>query len=220
MFLEIPDVLDQTQIRRLRDIARSATFQDGRISNPHNKAKKNEQIDHSDSGYQESSQLLAEAMLKSEALQSFTFMKRLAPPLMCRYHSDMSYGVHSDNAFIQLGKTAIRSDISSTIFLSDPDTYGGGDLTIHLGSERIPIKCAAGSAIVYPSTTLHEVSPVTSGERLVAITFIESRIADEQQRHLLYTLNEVAALEGNNISWDNRVLLEQVRQSLTRMWSD
>ena len=103
--------------------------------------------------------------------------------------------------------------------MSEPDTYEGGELTIHLGSKPVSIKGAAGSAILYPSTTIHEVVPVTSGERLVAITFIESQIMDEKKRYLLYSLNEIAALEGDNISWDNRILLEHVRHSLHRMWS-
>jgi len=72
---------------------------------------------------------------------------------------------------------------------------------------------------VYPSTTIHEVLPVRSGERIVAITFVQSQIVDEKQRDLLYTLNEVAALEGLSMQWDNRIRLEHVRHSLHRMWS-
>jgi len=73
--------------------------------------------------------------------------------------------------------------------------------------------------VVYPSTTIHEVLPVRSGERIVAITFVQSQIVDEKQRDLLYTLNEVAALEGLSMQWDNRIRLEHVRHSLHRMWS-
>ena len=81
------------------------------------------------------------------------------------------------------------------------------------------LNALAGSAVVYPSTTIHEVLPVRSGARLVAITFVQSQIVDEKQRELLYTLNEVAALEGLNMQWDNRVRLEHVRHSLHRMWA-
>ena len=103
--------------------------------------------------------------------------------------------------------------------MAEPDTYEGGELAIHLGSRTINVKGAAGSAVFYPSTTLHEVMPVTAGERLVAITFVESQIMDEHKRELLYALNEVAALEGFNISWDNRVTLQRVSAGLHRMWS-
>ena len=219
MFIEVPDILNAHQIKRIQEIAASANFVDGRISNPHNKAKKNLQIDHNDPLYQESTKILAEAMVRNETVHNYAFISRLAPPLMCRYRPDMNYGKHADSAFLPIGQTPFRSDLSSTIFLADPDTYEGGELIIHLGNKSVSVKGAVGSAILYPSTTIHEVLPVTSGERLVAITFIESQIMDEQKRHLLYTLNEVAALEGFNISWDNRVLLQHVSASLHRMWS-
>ena len=219
MFIEVPDLLSPAQVQRLRDIAASANFVDGRISNPNNKAKNNLQLDHTDAHYQESAKIMGEALFQNESVKNYTFMFRIAPPLMCRYKPDMSYGIHSDNAFINVGQGVLRSDISCTIYLSDPESYEGGELTIHLGNRTVAVKLAAGSAVLYPSTTLHEVKPVISGERLVAITFIESQIMDEQKRFLLYQLNEVAALEGYNISWDNRVMLHHISASLHRMWS-
>jgi PKHD-type hydroxylase len=219
MFIEVPDLLSPAQVQRLRDIAASAKFVDGRISNPNNKAKNNLQLDHTDASYKESAQIMGEALVQNESVQDFTFMLRIAPPLMCRYKPDMAYGVHSDNAFVNVGQGILRSDISCTMFISDPETYEGGELTIHLGNRSIAIKGSPGSAVLYPSTTLHEVKPVITGERLVAITFMESQIMDEQKRHLLYQLNEVAAIEGYNISWDNRVMLQHISASLHRMWS-
>ncbi|MGH8177663.1 MAG: Fe2+-dependent dioxygenase, partial [Steroidobacter sp.] len=94
-----------------------------------------------------------------------------------------------------------------------------GELSIAIGNQAIPFKGAPGEAIVYPSTTLHEVVPVRSGQRLVSITFIESYIIDQHQRMQVYELNEIAALEGNTMSWENRVRLDVVRQNLMRMWS-
>ena len=219
MFIEVPDLLTADQLERLREIASQANFADGRLSNPHSKVKQNLQIDHNDPLYEESAKTLAEAMMRNETVNNFAFISRLAPPLICRYHPDMAYGKHADAAFLPMRPVPLRSDISSTIFLADPDTYEGGELTIHLGNKTIEVKGAAGSAILYPSTTIHEVTPVTSGERLVAITFIESQIIDEHKRYLLYTLKEVSALEGFNISWDNRVQLEHVCAALHRMWS-
>ena len=99
-------------------------------------------------------------------------------------------------------------------------TYDGGELVTHLGTRPVVFKGEPGDAIVYPSTMLHEVKPVRSGQRLVSITFIESMIADEYQRTQLYELNEVGALEGLKMDWQNRVRLELVRQNLFRMWSD
>ena len=88
-----------------------------------------------------------------------------------------------------------------------------------LGNQAIAFKGAPGDAIVYPSTALHEVLPVRSGQRLVSITFIESYIADEHKRSQVYELNEIAALEGLSMKWENRVRLDVVRQNLLRMWS-
>jgi PKHD-type hydroxylase len=131
----------------------------------------------------------------------------------------MKYGAHADSSLIQVGNIRLRSDISCTVFINEPVSYEGGELSIILGNQAIAFKGAPGEAIVYPSTALHEVVPVRSGERLVSITFIESYIADQHQRSQVYELNEIAALEGNTMKWENRVRLDVVRQNLMRMWS-
>jgi len=113
----------------------------------------------------------------------------------------------------------LRSDLSCTIFLNDPAQYEGGALRIVLGNAELRFKGALGSAIVYPSSTLHEVEKVESGERIVGLTFIESQIADTSKRNLLYELNEVAALEGNRMSYENFTRLQSVQQNLMRRWS-
>lgn len=219
MILEIADVLNTNEIERLNAIARSAAFVDGRISNPHNQLKNNLQVDPRDSGFQESSRLVGQALQRSAEFARYAFPARVASPLLCRYEPGMSYGRHPDSAFLPMQPAPLRSDVSCTVFISDPATYAGGELCIHLGSRPVTVKGPAGSAVVYPSTTLHEVLPVQLGQRLVAITFVQSQIADERYRDLLYTLNEVAALEGLNMQWENRVRLEHVRQSLHRIWS-
>jgi PKHD-type hydroxylase len=131
----------------------------------------------------------------------------------------MKYGAHTDAAFLPVAPEPLRSDVSCTIFISKPEDYQGGELLIHLGTEAVGIKGAAGSAIFYPSTTLHEVVPVSAGERIVMITFIESQIPNQLQRELLYTLGEVRALEGLKMDWQNRTQMEFVIANLHRMWS-
>ena len=113
----------------------------------------------------------------------------------------------------------MRSDVSATLFIGEPASYEGGELVIHLGSSSIRFKGEPGSMILYPSTTLHEVAPVTSGQRLSMFTFMESAIPDQMKRELLYTLNEVSALEGFNVSWENRTRLQFVIANLHRMWA-
>ncbi len=219
MFLEIDDVLTAAEVAQLRSLAANARFVDGRISSPHSTVKDNLQVDHADAAYQASSQLMAQAMMRNEAFRNFAFPSLMAPPLLARYEPGMKYGEHSDSAFIQLGQRELRSDLSCTLFLNEPDSYEGGALAVRLGTRRVEFKLKPGAAVVYPSTTLHQVSPVTAGERLVGITFVQSQIADPALRELLYELDEVAALEGNGMSLENRTRLQYVRTNLKRMWS-
>jgi len=220
MFLEIPDVLTQQEIERLRTIAAGAKFADGRLSSPHSTVKNNLQIDHADTAYAESTQILGSALQRCEGFCNFAFPRRMAPPMLAKYEPGMAYGAHSDSAFMPVGGRPLRSDMSCTIFVADPGAYEGGELVIHLGTRPVVFKGAAGSAIVYTSTTLHEVAPVTSGQRLVGLTFIESMVPDPINRELLYNLDEVAALEGLNMSWQNRTRLQYVRNNLRRMWGE
>lgn len=220
MFLELPDVLSPTEVERLRVVAAGARFVEGRLSNPHSQVKNNLQVDHADTAYAESSRLMAQALHRNEAFRDFAFARTLAPPLLAKYTPGMNYGVHSDSAVIAAGYAPLRSDLSCTLFIADPSTYEGGELSLQLGGRTIAFKGPAGSAIVYPSTTLHEVRPVTSGERLVGLTFIESLIREAAKREILATLNEVAALEGFNMSWENRTRLQHARDNLLRLWRE
>jgi PKHD-type hydroxylase len=220
MFLELPDVLTRPEVERLRAVAASARFVEGRLSNPHSKVKNNLQVDHSDPAYAESSRLMAQALQRSEAFRDFAFPRTVAPPMLARYAPSMNYGVHSDAATIMVGTGALRSDLSCTLFLAEPQSYEGGELSVQLGGRTVIFKGPAGSAIVYPSDTLHEVKPVTAGDRLVGLTFIESVIRDPAKREILYHLNEVAALEGFNMSWENRTRLQHARNNLMRLWRE
>ena len=114
----------------------------------------------------------------------------------------------------------VRSDLSCTVFLNEPADYEGGSLHIRLSDGSMRFKLKPGQAIVYPSDTLHEVEPVTKGERLVAITFIQSRVKDPFQRHMLFELNEVAALEGLKMDKANFSRLQLVQANLLRYWGD
>lgn len=218
MFLQIEQFLTVAEVAAIADHARRATFVDGRRFNPHNITKDNLVVDPADVNGQQAGQIALAAFQRSEEALNFTFPRRIAPPQILRYGESKAYGAHVDAAFMAVGRQPLRSDVSATIFVSDPESYGGGELVIHLGSEAVRIKGRAGGIVLYASTTLHEVAPITSGERVVMITFIESQIADPMRRELLYTLNEVRALEGLKMDWRNRVRLEQVAANLQRMW--
>lgn len=218
MYRVLP-ILTEAEVEQCRAIAASAPFVDGRISNPHNTAKANEQL-HDPAAYKTSSELLKRAMARSEEFREFAFPVAMAPPMMTRYRPSMRYGAHADAAFIQLPCATIRSDLSCTIFLNDPEDYDGGELHIRIGDAELTFKLQPGEAIVYPSDTLHQVEPVTRGERLVAITFIQSRIQDPFRRNLLFELNEVAALEGLKMDPANFNRLQLVQQNLLRFWGE
>lgn len=219
MFLQVPELLKSQEVERLRQIATQAKFLDGRMSNPGNNTKDNLQVDLNHPGYQESSQIMSAALQRNQSVADFALPKVLAPPLLCRYDPKMKYGAHADTPFITTPGGRMRTDVSCTIFISDPGSYEGGELQIHMGNEVLRIKYPAGHAIIYPSHTLHEVLPVTSGQRLVGITFIESLVPDSGHREMIFELNEVGALEGYNMKMENRVRLDTVKSNLIRMWS-
>jgi PKHD-type hydroxylase len=219
VFLQVRNLLTGPELARLNALSREIRFVDGRASNPANETKDNLQADQGDPKYLESVQIVNAALARSREFMDFAIPKRVAPPLLCRYEPGMKYGGHADAALIHIGNARLRSDLSCTVFVSEPSTYEGGELSIELGSVAIPFKGTAGEAIVYPSTMLHEVVPVRSGRRLVSITFIESYIPDEHRRMQVYELNEIAAVEGPTMKWESRVRLDVVRQNLMRMWS-
>ncbi|MFL6728138.1 MAG: Fe2+-dependent dioxygenase [Sphingomicrobium sp.] len=216
---KVLQILTDDEIAECRRIAATAQFVHGRITNPHNLSKDNEQL-HDPSTYVKSAQILHQALMRAEDFTNFAFPVSIAPPLITRYKPGMRYGAHTDAAFITLPGGTLRSDLSCTIFLNEPESYEGGALHIQLGDAALAFKLPPGAAVFYPSDTLHQVEPVTKGERLVAITFIQSRIPDPFRRNLLYDLNEVAALEGLQMKPENFTRLQLVQAQLLRYWGD
>lgn len=212
-------LLTPAEVAECKRIAANTQFVDGRATNPHNKAKNNQQL-HDPAAGQASADIMLKAMARSEEFREFAFPARIAPPLLTKYQPGMYYGAHADAAFLNLGNMIIRSDLSCTIFLNDPGSYDGGSLHIRLQDGDLRFKLQPGEAIVYPSDTFHEVEEVTSGERLVAITFIQSQVKEPFRRNLLFDLNEVAALEGLNMKQENFSRLQLVQANLLRYWAD
>jgi PKHD-type hydroxylase len=219
LFLQIEHFLTDAEVLAIADIARQAKFIEGRRSNPHNTTKDSLIGDPNDPMAQKASQIALTALQRNEEARNFTFPKRMAVPSLCRYDVGMKYGPHIDAAFLPVGPQPLRSDVSCTLFITNPADYQGGELVAHMGSEIVRFKGNPGSAIFYPSTTIHQVVPVSSGERLVVITFIESQIPDQLQRDMLFALGEVRALEALKMDWRNRTQLDYVIANLLRMWS-
>jgi PKHD-type hydroxylase len=219
MILELLDVLSEAELGELRDLAARSTFIDGRASNVGFAEKLNLQADPNAASTAAAAKVVSAALMRTSRFAEFAFPKRMLPPMLTRYTVGMKYGPHADAALLASKTGPLRSDLSATIFLNDPAAYEGGELVLHMGARSLPMKSKAGGAIIYPSTTLHEVAPVRSGERLVAITFIESFIPEEADRDIVFEIGEISALEGENMHWANRMRLEVVRQNLTRRWS-
>ncbi len=212
-------ILDQNQVNEVKKIAAGAQFVDGKISNPHSKVKNNLQL-HDLEAYDKTSKILHDALMSNPEFTDFAFPEKIAPPLVTRYKPGMHYGLHADSAIIPLPDGPIRSDISCTIFLNGPNDSKGGALHVTQGEAGMRFKGLQGTAIVYPSHTLHEVEPISEGERMVAITFIQSRIRDVMKRNLMYELNEVAALEGLNMRDENYTRMQALQYNLMRMWME
>ena len=176
------------------------------------------------SRHAEAGTIVLDAFARSRAFQDFAMPRKIAPPLLSRYEPGMKYGaacrcrLHGGASGTGAAGT-LRSDLSCTVFLNDPASYEGGELVLHIGTRPVLIKGMPGEAFVYPSTLLHEVRPVTAGQRLVAITFIESLVPDERDRNALFELKDVLSLEGLKMDWVSRVRMEVALQNLTRRWS-
>jgi PKHD-type hydroxylase len=219
MFLTIENFLQPAEVAAIADLSRQTRYVDGKRSNPHNVTKDSAIGDPNDPASQRISQIALAALQRSDAAREFVFPQRVAVPSVVRYAVGHQYGAHTDAAFMPVGAEPLRSDVSCTMFISGPGDYQGGELIAHIGTETLRVKGNPGAAVFYPSTTIHQVAPVSAGERLVVITFIESQIPDQLQRDLLYALGEVRALEALKMDWRNRTQLDYVIQNLHRMWS-
>ena len=141
------DILTPQEVAECRQIAANATFVHGKISNPHNKAKQNEQL-HEQQAYQRSAKIVFDALSRNEEFREFAFPVQIAPPLLTRYKPGMHYGAHADAAYLTLPQGTVRSDLSCTIFLNEPESYEGGALHIQLGDGEMRFKLPPGHAIV------------------------------------------------------------------------
>ncbi len=221
MIQQLRSVLQPEELARLRAIAARAQFVDGRISNPHYQLKRNQQLAQSDPASVEPGTILRDALFRHPDLRG-AFPKHMAMPTLARYEPGMSYGWHMDEALFA-SQPPMRSDVSCTVFLTEPDEYDGGELMISHGQHALPCKLPAGDAVLYPATTIHQVAPVTRGIRLVGITWLQSYIPDGHRRELLHQVEEARAIEmsrGDQAELRMLLLLGSLRNNLFRMWSD
>lgn len=222
MMLTIPNVLNQADVEEMLEQLSKAEFIDGKATAGWNAklVKNNLQLNTSDPQAAELQQKVASALANHPLFQMAVRPKTIHSLRFSRYEKDMSYGSHVDNAYMG-GSQHLRTDVSFTLFLSAPETYQGGELELDDVSGGRRIKLPAGSAFVYPSSTLHEVKPVTEGERWVVVGWVTSLIRDPSEREILFEIDTVRrslfAKDGKTDEFD---LLTKTHSNLLRKWGE
>lgn len=222
MIRALSNVLSPAELEQVRQLLGQVAFADGRVTNPDSTVKHNLQAPQTDAANARIAEIARDALARHPDARTFALPKQMARTTVVRYEPGMTYGWHVDEALFA-SNPPMRSDLSCTLFLNDPGEYDGGELTMQLGEQELAYKLAAGSALIYPSTTIHQVAPVTRGVRIAAITWLQSWVADAQRRELLIQLEEARGLVARGRPADIErinVLLASLRTNLFRMWAD
>ena len=219
MLIHIADLIDHATVARLQAWLANARFADGRTTagSEASQVKHNEQVDHDDRDLAEMQKLVTGRLWDHDLFNMATQPQSIRPPLFSRYVPGMDYGSHVDNPMMG----GMRTDVSVTVFLSDPSDYDGGELVIESAAGEQDIKLPAGSAVVYATTALHRVASVTRGQRLAAVTWIRSLVRDPAAREILFDLetarHRLFAQLGKTPELD---LLSKTYANLLRRWAD
>ena len=219
MLKHIPGVLTPDEIRQILAIMAEGQFESGAAtaSGRAQQVKNNLQFERKPEIKKRLDQAVVGALMRNSEFLGFTFARLIVPPTFNRYDPGMYYGSHVDAPFLNNGQ--VRADMSITVFLSDPASYDGGELMISSGYGHIRAKHAAGDVVVYPTTSLHQVEPVTRGTRLAAVSWIESYVPDERARNILHDLGTVKDfLERNAGQAPETDLFRNCLFNLMRLW--
>jgi PKHD-type hydroxylase len=213
-------VLSAVELAELDVQLSAARFTDGALSAQGfaREAKHALQLDRAGDGQREPGELVARALLRHPVVQSAVFPKSVRHPTINRYEAGMEYGPHLDLP-LMTGNVVTRADVSATVFLSDPESYEGGELSVHCDTLPLELKGQRGDAILYPADSIHRVNAVRSGTRTVAVTWFQSLFRDTAQRKILFDMGE--ALRAFEASSTDSVALLKLRasyQNLQRRW--
>lgn len=223
MMVHIPKVLTPEQVARCREVMEKAAWVDGNVTSGHQaaKAKNNLQLPEGSPEARELGTMVLEALARSNLFMSAVLPKQVFPPLFNRYDGGMTFGNHVDNAVRSGGGVRIRTDVSSTLFISAPEDYDGGELIVDDTYGAHSVKLPAGDMIVYPATSLHRVTPVTRGSRIASFFWTQSMIRDESKRALLFDLDmSIMRLAADHPDHKSVVSLTAVYHNLLRQWAD
>ena len=229
MLITIPDLLSPAQVAQARQILDAAEWVDGKVTAGHQsaRAKDNMQIPEGHPAARELGEMILSALGKNALFLSAALPLRIFPPLFNRYSGGQSFGTHVDNAIRQIPGTPlrIRTDLSATLFFAAPEEYDGGELCVEdtYGVHRV--KLPPGHLVLYPSTSLHHVTPVTRGARVCSFFWLQSMLRDDGQRALMFDLDHAiqrlsSELKGNPTAEKTSVQLTGVYHNLLRQWAE
>jgi PKHD-type hydroxylase len=226
MMIQVPEVLAASQVAEIRGLIDAADWVDGNVTSGRQAAlaKRNRQLPDDSRAAKRAGEIVLDALGRSAVFMAAALPAKIWPPLFNRYAGGERFGVHVDNA-VRLGRGGadrLRSDLSATLFLSDPGSYDGGELVVEDTYGTHAVKLAPGELILYPASSLHHVTPVTAGERVASFFWVQSMIRDDAQRRLLFELDvnvqQLAAALGQEHS--SVVALTGTYHNLLRMWAD
>lgn len=221
MLIEIPELLNLAQIDKIHEILAGAEFVDGKLTAgmAARRVKVNEELAQDPQIQQRLNRIVMASVGQNSRFRSAVLPHRLADFIFARYQPGMHYGDHVDDPIMGGGK--FRTDVSMTIFLNEPDSYEGGELVIRTSFGGQRVKLAAGSAVVYPSCSVHHVADVTRGERLVALTWIQSFVREPDRRELLFELDQTREyLLHNEPDSEHAKRVDRSYANLLRMWAE
>jgi len=225
MLLSVPDVLTADNVLHARLLLNQAEWVDGRVTAGHQsaRAKDNMQLPEGSPVARELGDMVLTALEKNALFVSAALPSKVFPPLFNRYEGGQAFGTHVDNAIRQVTGTPhrLRTDLSATLFFSGPDEYDGGELIVEDTYGTHSVKLPAGHMILYPSTSLHHVRPVTRGARIASFFWIQSMIRDDGERTLLFDLDvAIQRLGAERADHPAAVQLTGVYHNLVRRWAD
>jgi len=225
MVLQIPDVLAPAQIADARRRLDAAQWVDGRVTAGYQSArvKDNLQLPEDHPASRELGEMILAALQRNALFFSAALPLKVFPPLFNRYDGGNAFGNHVDNAIRQVTGTPhrLRTDLSATLFLSDPSEYEGGELLVEDTYGVHAVKLAAGHMVLYPATSLHRVSPVTRGARVASFFWIQSMVRDDGERTLLFDLDSaIQRLSHDTPDHPSAVQMTAVYHNLLRRWAD
>ena len=223
MLIRIPSVLTRTDVDMVRRLLSSAPFVDGKLSAGQvaRLIKNNQEVDRGARELEGLNNLIMGKLVQHPIYRSAALPLRVAAPYYARYTAGMHYGDHVDDPIMGADGQIYRSDLSVTIFLNAPSDYDGGELMINTSFGEQAIKYAAGDAVLYSASTRHRVAEITRGERLVAVTWVQSLVRDSSQRELLHELNGVRErLLANAPQSEDAKQVNKTYVNLVRMWGD